>query len=256
MSEHACASNRDRLHIITPVAVLLGLWACARAQDQTRAGSGQYELPTPVFRADFEGVPAAGRSVGSGSATYGRVVYAPGRFGQAGRPVPFSFVRGVRYRVAGNMRMDRGAVAFWFRMNGRAILNKQTPEWRLFHTDTQWKAPGLFRITAIRGWFGMYVASERGKLCCACMCQLAARKIDFGQWHHVVGCWDSAQGIRLSLDGRGIASREGKWEPAPAPRWFVVGEQVDAFYDDLRIYARPLTSEEVAILYGLQRVGP
>ncbi|MFO7936995.1 MAG: LamG domain-containing protein [Kiritimatiellia bacterium] len=84
-----------------------------------------------------------------------------------------------------------------------------------------------------------------------------------GEWHHIVATWDCHKGIALYIDGKccaGGASDKSKpfivyqWNTFPF-RWFQIGgdssgHPVDGLIDDLRIYDRPLSAEQIGRVFG------
>ncbi len=79
---------------------------------------------------------------------------------------------------------------------------------------------------------------------------ISSRMVTPDKWHHVVMCWNAVKGISLYLDGEIEASlTQDAWWLTQVPGMFYLpaGQHT---YDELYIFNRPLTSEEVKVLYN------
>ncbi len=82
-----------------------------------------------------------------------------------------------------------------------------------------------------------------------------------GQWHHVAATW-GADGYRFYVDGERVGERPAiELPPAPwlaitvgtaYPHWGMLGEKKTAI-DDLRIYSKPLSAEQILKQFTVQR---
>ncbi|OGV69218.1 MAG: hypothetical protein A3K19_23375 [Lentisphaerae bacterium RIFOXYB12_FULL_65_16] len=82
-----------------------------------------------------------------------------------------------------------------------------------------------------------------------------------GAWHHVVATWTVASGEALSqiavyFDGRLTQTKEGPWGEVKAPKSFIFGywwgSYADAVLDEICVFRRALSAEEVEWLAKLQ----
>lgn len=228
--------------------------------------SGADVLPPPVdegqgviFRASFDSTLQAEVAQGGALPVRSRggvwpkemtAKWVPGRFGMA-LTGPGAFDG---YPALGNFLAERGTVAFHIRKTGAAYsfdpftIRTMDPYYWTMYLRMIADAGGGFSV-----WFPneLYVPLVTAKT--------AGRPNEFtdNAWHHVAIVWDQAYGVQTYLDGRLWGSTWGKasWLSRGLDPDFIGlinGERVA--YDELCIFDRPLSAEQVAALAATNTV--
>lgn len=207
----------------------------------------QEQLPPPlVFHASFDGtVEAVARGNGTPVRVEGPVEYRPGRIGQAllagdGGALVF-------YETAGNLRRSGGTVEMWV-----CPLDWTGAE-DTFHSFFEAKDPG---------WLVLYRYYQGGILTLmgtdgANYRAAAGPRIRWtpGEWHHLAGTW-RASGLAVYVDGERVGFAPNPPMPDDWPEVFRVGDhpwhverQQQTLIDEVKLYAAPLSDEEIARAY-------
>lgn len=163
----------------------------------------------------------------------------PGKFGQ-GAPA------GLVYSAEENVQAGRGTLACWIRVpelpnqfDVRRLIFVQSKERGHWNSllNIEWQE-SVFRAQAFDFAHGHGYHDPTG---------LPAFRAD--TWHHIALVWDAACGARFLLDGKPIGStwNEQAWWNLPTPHAIHLSYP-NAVYDELYIYDRPLTDEQVADL--------
>lgn len=217
-------------------------------------------LPPPVdegqgliFRASFDNSLKAEVAQGGALPTQSRSgvwpkdmagKWVPGRFGMA-LTGPGAFDA---YPALGNFLPERGTVAFHVRKTGAAY---NFDPFTIRTMDAYYWTMYLRMIADAGGGFSVWFPNEL--YVPLVTSKTAARPSEFtdNAWHHVAIVWDQAYGVQSYLDGRLWGSTWGKagWFSRGLDPDFiglVNGERVA--YDELHIFDRPLTAEQVAAL--------
>ena len=233
--------------LLETAAVALALAAPAMAQD--RAGL--------LFRAsvdtDFRAETAAGDpqpNVRSGVATV-----ADGAIGGAARWPDDGYVA---WRAPGNMLARRGTVAFWWRARepvGRApfVIFRagfaDHSSWDMAFLRIDWNGHGFDAFVTDANLARVRVSSTFAVP-------------DPAKWRHLAFAWDETAGVRLFVDGREVARKDGKADLDGGLDQFgfagrvIAPHQVQSRYsfmrgsdfDELRVYDHALTPADVGAL--------
>ncbi|MCW1891976.1 MAG: prepilin-type N-terminal cleavage/methylation domain-containing protein [Candidatus Uhrbacteria bacterium] len=75
-------------------------------------------------------------------------------------------------------------------------------------------------------------------------------KLELNQWTHVVISYESQKGGQLYIDGSAIGSRVGAGALATNGANLTIGGGFPGYIDDVRVYRRTLSSQEVQTLYA------
>ncbi|MCX7598511.1 MAG: DUF6259 domain-containing protein [Armatimonadetes bacterium] len=214
-----------------------------------------------MFRASFDGSLESYSLAGAGQPVKitggAEPTFAPGKYGQALLCGPEQAL--IHYQTAGNVIPASGTISMWI----------QPLNWSL--------DDGSFHVffesggeSASMGWLLLYkyyqnglillrYADERGHVG---MASVRPEGWQPGQWHHLAGTW-SPEASRLYVDGELVAT-------APAPvvagrlgetfalgdnGWHVPHPGAQTLLDEVRIYAYPLTAEQVRALAGRGLLG-
>jgi hypothetical protein len=202
--------------------------------------------PVPcTFSCSFDGTTTPEQATGSAMSMPQRETFVAGRSGQALQVT--GEADAVYYLAAGNLPKDRGAMDLWIQ-----------PQWepgdqerRGFVCETGRAKVGVNTI-----WLWKIGSGLRFDVRDPEDSYITAGISDWqrGEWHHIVANWDCEKGISLYVDGKVIGERECTWIPRTGLR-FAVGkrqrnsEAAMATFEDLHIYARPLTAAEVTAAY-------
>ncbi|MCD6350767.1 MAG: LamG domain-containing protein, partial [Armatimonadetes bacterium] len=185
----------------------------------------------------------------------GRASFQPGVVGQA-------LVCGeggaqLQIRRQGNVNPAAGTVSLWVKP-----LDWK-PDDGKFHVFFEGKGPGWLLV------YKYYSAPARVLLLLSDNVkehgwQLVAGKIEDwqpGQWHHVAAAWDLRQ-ARLYLDGKLVSTMDHPPVPAVESETFNLGDapwhikrQAQSLLDEVYVFSRPLTDDEIAALYQAGREG-
>jgi hypothetical protein len=201
--------------------------------------------PVPrTFFCSFDGTVSPAEATGSGMAMPDTEVYVPGRTGQglAVREPDHA----VYYLAGPNLPKDRGAISLWIQplwepgdQERRGFLCDDMPNAKAgVNTIWLWKIGNALRFD-VRDPQDSYITTS-----------LADWRQ--GEWYHIVANWDCEKGTELYVNGTQVGARECTWIPRFGFR-FAVGkrqrttEAADAVINDLAIYARPLTADEVEL---------
>jgi hypothetical protein len=194
---------------------------------------------------------ARGRSEPIGAANLQGITWTAGMAGQAARFLPGNRLV---YAAAGNLRKDRGTIAFWFRPDFQ-------PDAKTQHSFFREDGPNDLGQNAMRFWmWGLSVRFDlrepAGKYL---VHNVASWRPD--EWHFLAATWDARRGCKLYVDG--VAARahgdaasdfaESPWETKVYDRFFVgsngAREAADGAIDEFKIYNQPLESAELARQY-------
>jgi hypothetical protein len=151
---------------------------------------------------------------------------------------------------------DSMTVAAWVKVRKfdkkfQAIVTKGDTAWRLQRLEEEGKV--CFSVGAPK-----YVAGTNSTVRVN-----SKRKVDDGQWHHVVGLFDGHR-VAIYLDGELENSLEASQLPSnSAPVWIgensmTRGRLFNGWLDDVRLYGYALSAEEIQALYksaDTQRAG-
>ncbi len=210
--------------------------------------------PQVLFYAPFDGSPTATAAGGKAEPlTATGCQFAPGLSGQALRATAGILLS---YAAAGNVRKDRGAISLWVAAT-KAGLNASA----IYFADefNSYLNPAQV-INALWLWFlksgptdGTIRFDIRPPLVSA-----GARNWEPDAWHHLAGCWENGEEVRLYIDGRPMVKQRGKvaihsgatWTPVD-PKVFYIGSYnrqypANALIDEVKVFNAPLSDEEVA----------
>ena len=197
------------------------------------------------FYCPFDEALSAQHAAGAAHGVAKRALFAEGRFGSALLVGPKDSP--ICYVETDNIDKARGSIELWVQPRWdtgdtawRALIREEAPD-----------APGGNAL-----WLWKYGASLRFDVRDAGDHLISAPLGNWpkGEWRHVVATWDSSAGTRLYVDGRRVAGRDFTFVPRAYGRFFVGnrgrGDQpAHAALDELRIYTRPLTDDEVQAAY-------
>ena len=219
---------------------LVGLLVFAAIQSETSAAEILLHCP-------FDGDVTAAHAAGPDFAVAREENYVAGKYGQAlqiGKDAA-----GVVYVASNNLDKARGSIALWIR-----------PEWSqddMVRRYFIWEeGPGDVGTNCIWLWkYGKHlrfdVRDPEDKYVTASMADWQP-----GQWHHLVATWDCEKGLSLFVDGKLRGNRETTWKPQNHSRFLVGSRQPEgdssalASLDELVVYSKPLTPEEVTLAHA------
>lgn len=174
--------------------------------------------------------------------------------GISGRAAQFAPGSRLAYAAAGNLRKDRGTIAFWYRPDRAPQLDVD----RYFFREN---GPGEAGQNAMRFW--LWKQSVRFDVREPADRYLLRNVASWrpGQWHFLAATWDSRRGRTLYVDG--VPARaagdsasdfaDSSWETKTYDEFFLGGDGgrgvADGAIDELKIYDRPLPAEEIAREY-------
>jgi hypothetical protein len=214
------------------------------------AGQAQ-ENPREIFYAPFEGSANAVYARGQAEPYQARVDrYEPGIVGQAA--VSEKRYNGIRYDGRGNIDLDRGTLAFFY----KPLFEPGVSAWLGLSgvsTDIEgyWSDILKFLVQQENFQFRFY---DVGRYSPQLTMPPVYKRWKQGEWHHLAAVWDRHEGISVYEDGKKVASNWGQfsWEWSPSPRTLVFGEYIYSTnpfaLDEVHIYADPLTDEQIAQL--------
>ncbi|MBT3378206.1 MAG: hypothetical protein HN742_27535 [Lentisphaerae bacterium] len=204
--------------------------------------------PVPcTFSCSFDGSLDPQISAGSAMAMARQEAFTTGRVGKALAVDAPS--QAAAYLASHNLPKDRGSCEFWIQPRWEAgdqkrqgfVCDEIEGAKVGINTIWIWKIGSSLRFD-VRDPEDHYICTS-----------IAAW--EKGSWHHVVANWDVGRGTSLYVDGEMKGERESTWISRAGLR-FLVGrrkrssEAAEACIDELRIYARPLTADEVALAYA------
>ncbi|MDQ0288199.1 LamG-like jellyroll fold domain-containing protein [Oligosphaera ethanolica] len=228
------------------MCVLMTVMACCQAQDAMDRGV--------IFHATFDdGVEATSAAGARAPLRANGYELVPGLGGQAVK-VPAGGV--LSYDTAGNLDLSKGTLSFWLQ---RPVLSAE----RLEELRSKWSARQLFGLFLQRGG-GINV---RVGFADTLVVEQSGQKLSSGiygswragTWHHVAVTWDCQNVTSLYMDGQflpqggetfGGMPMRLPFEPESPTEMFIgcLGEsrQSDIAMDEIRIYNRVLSAEEIA----------
>ncbi len=222
----------------------------------------------PIFELPFDGSPDA--AVAGGKAQPLNAENLSYGEGLKGKAVMISKDSFLEYATAGNLKQERGTVTLWFKPNWRAaeMLRDGGGGWHCLLSEPFPKdEPGKdTRVGSGALWLWFWGPFLRGDVADAndrFICSGVQESVDKGKWSHVAFTWDIDKGTALYMDGVSIESSNlgddsvlsVKENPGYAAlkskfKSFYVGSQgrgakADGLIEDLKIYDRALTPEEI-----------
>lgn len=209
-------------------------------------GWGAESVPC-TFSCSFDGSLEPETAAGASMAMAREETFAEGHAGQA--LVVDGVQQAAAFLAAHNLPKDRGSCEFWIQPRWEPgdlarrgfVCDEEDGAKAGINTIWIWKIGGSLRFD-VRDPEDSYITTG-----------IADWKR--GTWHHVVANWDCNQGTSLYVDGELKGQRETTWTPRTGLR-FVAGrrqrnsEPAQAQLDELRIYARPLSADEVKAAYA------
>ncbi|MDZ4198823.1 MAG: LamG domain-containing protein, partial [Kiritimatiellia bacterium] len=214
--------------------------------------------PEPLFHLSFDGHPRAEKSAGNPEPLVARdIEFGPGLVGEA---VQIGEKSVLEYSALSNLRQDRGTVTLWYCPDWDASEQPGTSSDR-----SHWKA--LFcnpRPTPRTGsgalWFWFWGGSLRGDMSDSMDNYThGPAPVRKGVWHHLAFVWGS-DGHTMFMDGKEIGGKSDSYNPLRIVKpmqpdagnfaSFFIGnhggaEQARGRFDEVRIYAEPLSEEQV-----------
>lgn len=201
-----------------------------------------------LFRATYDSTVDADTAAGNGRATAGgSIQFFPGKSGRAIGLLPGAYLR---YESADNLNPDEGSIALWI---SPVVWTGDDATDRFFVrilTDTGVMQLHKAGATRELRWSLLRHGSTT-------MPDAPRQIIDWqpGEWHHVVVTWNRSR-ARLFVDGQLVGETHGAPLRSSFGRLFAVGEQrgnvpagqPETLFDDLMIFGRELTAQEVAHL--------
>lgn len=204
---------------------------------------------TAGYDADFargsaKMVPTAyDRGIAKDIATYRAVSIDDGARGKA---IRINAGRAHRYSAAGNVNLRRGTIACYVRFT-QPVGEVHLPIMMVNVVGREGT------VIALRGRYqGLLVNGP------------FPGSVDFGGkpweanvWHHLTVVWDELTGLRLYKNGQLTTAQELTWQTEDLEPGYIFlgswdhwgGTPVPIDFDELRVFSRPLTDEEVARLY-------
>ena len=152
-----------------------------------------------------------------------------------------------RYDAAGNVNLRRGTVAFWVRFV-HPVGQVHHSLFSINHVDrssTMLGVRGRYGRILVHGpWGGSY--------------DFESDPWEAEKWYHLAIAWDELEGIRLYVDGALKRNQQLTWQTEDlepdkilAGSWsYWNGTEKEFALDELRIFSRPLSDEEVAAVHG------
>ncbi len=151
-----------------------------------------------------------------------------------------------RYHAPANVNLRRGTVAFWIRF--------QHPVGQVHHS--------LFSILTVgRSGMALGVRGRYGRILVhgpwSDSYDFEATPWDADTWYHLAIVWDETSGIRLFKNGELTRTQEMTWQTEDLEpdticigswrHWGGTERPID--FDELRVFSRPLSDEEVRAVY-------
>lgn len=194
-----------------------------------------------LLQMEFEGDLAL--APGHGAATFSGAeapAYVEGKFGRA---LDLGTGQRVMLRTEGNIDRARGTVCMWIKPHWAGDLYQN-------HVFLQDDLPFETGANCLRLWHWCVglarfdVRDEGDRYITSPVKSWRAE-----EWHHLAATWDTSQGTGLYIDGHKAAARQFEYQSKPSPRLILggipTGDDALATLDDLRIYDRPLTPDQV-----------
>jgi len=204
-----------------------------------------------IFYAPFEGSPDAVIARGMAEPFQARVdAYVDGVVGKAA--ASRRRYNGIRYDGRGNIDLDRGTWAFFY----KPLYEPGVSAW----------FPFVSVSTEIEGyWWGIvqFIVREQnfqlhyfdaGRYSPPMFFKPLHKRWKKDEWRHLAIVWDRNEGITLYEDGQRISSNWGRyrWDWTHDPRDLVFGSWIYSTrpfaLDEVHIYATPLTDAQIAQL--------
>jgi hypothetical protein len=207
-----------------------------------------------------------------GSASLQCLAWTRAVAGKAARFLPGSCLA---YAAAGNLRKDRGTIAFWFCPDFQPDAHTQQSFFRADGPDDAGRNVMRLWMWGPNVRFGMHEPAGQGEpynMHGAAATYLMHNVASWrpGEWHFLAATWDARRGYNLYVDGlpalahyafattssscaQGADPGGPLWETQEADRFFVggngKGETAGGAIDDVKIYDRPLGAAELAAEY-------
>ena len=209
-----------------------------------------------IFRVSFDA--GTRPEVGPAPARAEATAPLPGRLGQGIR-VPVGAALG--YDLTGKMSGSKGALALWIQA-GVDFPAATAPAGRILHVHT--REEGYFftflrlsqKKVAAAPAFELFAGDENDQPGSHGLPALeAALKWKAGEWHHLAFSWHRGKGVRVFHDGQEVRSTWGQeeWLPFTPTALYLnshpnTSAQVPYAFDEVRVYAEPLSEQQVAAL--------
>jgi hypothetical protein len=211
------------------------------------------EQPREILYVPFETNTEAVVARGLPKAISARVdAYEKGVVGQAARSS--KKYNGIRYDARGNIDMDRGSMAFFFKFNGGDVgLNAWTGIAGMGAMDVEGYWGSVMEFHQIAETFHLQFF-DVGRYTQRLEYEPVVGRWKKGQWIHLAAVWDRDQGMTIYEDGKRIASNWGRyrWDWNYSPRVLFLGRQakssLDFSVDELHVYADCLTDAQITEL--------
>ncbi|NOY79856.1 MAG: LamG domain-containing protein [Kiritimatiellaeota bacterium] len=162
--------------------------------------------------------------------------------------------------LAGNLDKARGTLSFWYKPD--ALQGKDKAVGEKNHVLV---ASGGFDKHAgniLRVWIWnsgprfhhlRFDISRRGRG----YCETKIARWEAGQWVHIAASWDNTKGITLWVNGERVSERAVTWTPVDTKELVIGGLNskerngglAEGVIDELIVYDRPLTVEQIAADY-------
>ncbi len=226
-------------------------------------------LPDLLFHAPFDGSAVAAVAKGGADPVRAEgIEFAESRFGQAVR-LTRAADSALEYSAPGNLIQERGSVSFWFKREWNDLG---------YGPDDRYIARAMFANPTPKGprngsgelWFWNYgdeLRVDPGDVRDS-YCTWRAPFGTLASWHLFTAAWNE-RGVKMYVDGRFLDGTRDSFSPIRRALYenegvlefaretfdvFSVGgrdgtEQFDGLIDELRIYAAPLTPEQVREIY-------
>ena len=212
-------------------------------------GSQDDDSVRVLFYAPYHGSVDAKFSSGVGEGMSSGASFVPGKQGQALLlQVGPGGQAGCAYQAHGNLNKFQGSIEFWIKPNWEGKIGAN----RIFLEEQAAFRAGenMIRIWQVGTHLRFDVRDPKDRYLTA---DISSWKP--GEWHQVVATWDASSGIALYVDGKLAGSKKSRWSAKIHPRFYVGSDQgggnlADATIDELRIYAQPLTEDQVAQAYA------
>ena len=167
--------------------------------------------------------------------------------GVRGKAIHVRAGQAMRYSALGNVNLRRGTIAFWVRFS-QPLGEVHLPIMMVNivgRTGTVVALRGRYQQVLAHGAFGGSYDFE-------------AKPWEGNTWYHLAISWDELSGIRLYTNGRLTRSQELLWHTEDLEPGYLFlgswdhwgGTPVPMDFDELRVFSRPLTDEEVAQVHA------
>ncbi len=221
--------------------------------------------PVPLFKLNFDqGFEAVAKGGGAPTNTNLPELVE----GISGKAALFKQGKVLRYLEKGNLDKQRGSISMWIRAcvngNGTATADAMmAPQPALRHTLLKEDGPNKVGSNALWFWLNAGNGGSGVRFDVRDPQDSYYYVADIlndwreGEWHHVVATWDVEKGTQLYVDG--ILGGErfiSKWTTKDYDAFFIgaideAGNQPwGAAIDEVTIYDRPLTAEQVRTEYA------